>query len=513
MTEVMNACCETENLKAIDGAEKYENETQGVYTENFNGVNEKENLPKEKEHPCEIVDTTQTIDLAAANTTKEGQDTDMPTACTAQEEIDALYENVPEIGNHFTLIKKIGEGAFSSVFLACLKNHPEVSVRFALKHILPTTHPSRIENELRCLLRLGGHDNVMGLKLCLRNKDHVVIVMDYFPHDRFQEALPWMSAEDGRDYMENLLIALRRIHQHNVIHRDVKPSNFLYNREKGMYALVDFGLASGKFLIDRDGVKQERSFVSPRPCATPSTTPSSRVPLSPSKANIAQPSKVSPSLSKASDPIPLPGLPKKQPLFAVPSCSAKAFLEKSGLCDCLGKPKICSLCAGRKNQMAPRAGTAGFRAPEVLLKSPSQDTAIDIWSAGTIFLSILSARYPFFRAQDDMGYLAQIISVLGSQECIRAAASFGKVLTLSESFPPVDLSTTCLRLRATQMAMYQATHTPSQLNPLTNSWDTLRMDAFDLLAKMLDPNPSTRITAEQALKHPFFTLTDTTESS
>ena len=31
-----------------------------------------------------------------------------------------------------------------------------------------------------------GAENVMGLELCLRNKDHIVIVMRYFPHQKFQ---------------------------------------------------------------------------------------------------------------------------------------------------------------------------------------------------------------------------------------------------------------------------------------------------------------------------------------
>lgn len=58
--------------------------------------------------------------------------------------------------------------------------------------------------------------------------------------------------------------------------------------------------------------------------------------------------------------------------------------------------------------------------------SPELFAAIDIWAAGVIFLSILSARYPFFRAEDDMGHLAQIISLLGSEVCIKAAMDFGK---------------------------------------------------------------------------------------
>lgn len=41
-------------------------------------------------------------------------------------------------------------------------------------------------------------------------------------------------------------------------------------------------------------------------------------------------------------------------------------------CYCFGKGKVCSLCLVRPAQVAPRAGTPGFRAPEVLLKHPAQ---------------------------------------------------------------------------------------------------------------------------------------------
>ncbi|RUS72953.1 hypothetical protein EGW08_019283, partial [Elysia chlorotica] len=324
-----------------------------------------------------------------------------------------------EVANHFTIVEKIGEGAFSSVFLARLKHYPEVSEMFALKHILPTTHPARIENELRCLLKLGGQDNVMGVKLCLRNKDNVVIVMDYFPHDKFQDILSVMSTSEARDYMRNLLIALRQVHQYKVIHRDVKPSNFLYNRERKQYALVDFGLASGHFLIDRDGEKIGRKNESPKSCTAPSSSHAARVPLSPSKANINQSNRINKVYSSRGS-IPLPTLPKRQPsLIQLASLSVTVFFFFFVI------PSIFFMSESRKNQLAPRAGTAGFRAPEVLLKSPIQDTAVDIWSAGTIFLSVLSARYPFFRAQEDLGHLAQIISVVGSEACVSAAASFG----------------------------------------------------------------------------------------
>ncbi|KOB53711.1 Lethal (1), partial [Operophtera brumata] len=52
-----------------------------------------------------------------------------------------------------------------------------------------------------------------------------------------------MDAAEVRRYMRALLTALRHVHSFGVIHRDVKPSNFLYDRENRRYLLVDFGLA------------------------------------------------------------------------------------------------------------------------------------------------------------------------------------------------------------------------------------------------------------------------------
>lgn len=54
-----------------------------------------------------------------------------------------------------------------------------------------------------------------------------------------------------------------------------------------------------------------------------------------------------------------------------------------------------------------RGGTRGFRAPEVLLKVAHQTTAIDIWSAGVIMLSMLCNRFPVLshKPDDDVSLL------------------------------------------------------------------------------------------------------------
>ncbi|ESP04473.1 hypothetical protein LOTGIDRAFT_136165 [Lottia gigantea] len=419
-----------------------------------------------------------------------------------QEEIDCLYEFVPEVAEHFIVLNKIGEGTFSSVFLARLKLYPDVEEKFALKHIIPTSHPSRIEGELKCLQEIGGCDNVMGVELCLRNRDHVVIVMPYFKHEKFQDYVMNLSRLEVKNYMKNLLLSLRRVHQFDIIHRDVKPSNFLYNRQTNQYALVDFGLAHK---APGESKQNSGDIQSKKSCDSwsnkPYTPPTPNMDSISFTKNVKSPRRY--LLAKRALMVKdkdVPSRPRNT------STSAVMMSNNPYTCQCAGQPMICSICTGRSNQAAPRAGTPGFRSPEVLMKYPDQTTAVDIWSAGVIFLSLLSGRYPFFRANDDLTALAQIISIMGSEEVKTAAKSFGKSLICNPSTPPLHLRTLCHKLRTaapSRSTKYRRIDI-SQNKENLKDWENISDQAFSLLFRLLDLNPKTRITAEEALKHPFF---------
>ncbi|XP_022085305.1 cell division cycle 7-related protein kinase-like isoform X2 [Acanthaster planci] len=504
-------------------------------------------------------------------------------------EIKKLLTYVPQVDEIFTIRNKIGEGTFSSVYLAEVKScGPDVKQQFALKHIIPTSHPERILGELQCLHQIGGTENVMGMKLSYRERDHVVIVMPYFPHDSFHLFLRTMKIFEIREYMRNLFLALRRVHQFNVIHRDVKPSNFLCNHRLQKYALIDFGLAQRVPTSSRKSrIKGHPSTLfrlSPK--VTQKTQRASQVAskqtlkenskevskesmprlteLDPNTFNRTLPQKAkggplvktfqlpktfNQRIAMPKKPVPTLTRPERQkPAGSARLTSGRGPAHKT--CSCFGLLQVCEVCTSRSGQSAPRAGTPGFRSPEVLLKCPDQTTAVDMWAAGVIFLSILSGRYPFFKAQDDMTALAQIMSIVGTEEMKTAAREYGKEITCSVKLPAMDLKKMCIQLRkihsdtfppsgkrsklstpevpprntrrrsldnqrqtspdGTPNASPTAAHgkrrssrSPPSRVPKPIGKDLVPDSAYHLLQRLLDLNPSTRITAEEALRHQF----------
>ncbi|XP_009869169.1 PREDICTED: cell division cycle 7-related protein kinase [Apaloderma vittatum] len=521
-------------------------------------------------------------------------------------DIEKLYEAVPQLVNVFKIKEKIGEGTFSSVYLATAQLQTGYEEKMALKHLVPTSHPLRIAAELQCLTVAGGQDNVMGVKYCFRKNDHVVIVMPYLEHESFLDILNSLSFEEVRQYMFNLFKALRRIHHFGIVHRDVKPSNFLYNRQLKEYALVDFGLAQGtpdtkiELLRAAHSEDQQGSCSQKNPTialgngiSVSVTAPKQIVQQSASKAADKRSSSLSKiqikqgrggkedsvhhsvqrsvfgernfnvysstyqensstkliKPSKMTDVSSRKLVTKKKIISTKTVSNGAARKAASGCpsnltCDCFATDRVCSVCLSRCQQVAPRAGTPGFRAPEVLTKCPTQTTAIDMWSAGIIFLSLLSGRYPFYKASDDLTALAQIMTVRGSRETIQAAKTFGKSVLCTQVVPAQNLRTLCEKLRGTNSSRKRSQgEVPGKFAndsalPLAGDklcapetleeqiqhiksfqegdgalemkgtdmkgWDQVPDEAYDLLDKLLDLNPATRITAKEALLHPFF---------
>jgi len=60
---------------------------------------------------------------------------------------------------------------------------------------------------------------------------------------RWQDLYKDISPNQIRGYMRALLTSLQTMHAASVVHRDIKPGNFLFNLKSSQARLVDFGMA------------------------------------------------------------------------------------------------------------------------------------------------------------------------------------------------------------------------------------------------------------------------------
>ena len=101
----------------------------------------------------------------------------------------------------------------------------------------------RYINEVDLLTKVQGHQNVVQLKGMWRIGGDVVLAMPYSHPCEFKKLVAEIEPEEVKLYVANLLSALEHVHKLGIIHRDVKPSNFLYDRRAKKFSLIDFGLA------------------------------------------------------------------------------------------------------------------------------------------------------------------------------------------------------------------------------------------------------------------------------
>lgn len=417
------------------------------------------------------------------------EDNDIPTEIL--EEMMNIEGTFVGLSSKYRLINKIGEGTFSTVYKAQsldssadymmsmggkIFESPETKeTKFgknrhqktyvALKRIYVTSSPQRIFNELHILYRLSRSPRVAPLLEALRFEDQIIAVLPYYDHADFRDFYRDLPLQGIKHYMYEMFQALQYVHANGIIHRDIKPTNFLYHPFQKKGVLVDFGLAESQNLKECSDWRSS-GFC---PCIS-------------------------------NDPY----------MIDLNSQSAEGYPKNDK----------------RPVRRANRAGTRGFRAPEVLFKCPNQTTKIDIWSAGVVLLTLLSRRFPFFNSRDDVDALVELATIFGVEEMKKAASLHALRLTTNiSSLKPnkrpslqnvvqfainSEVKYDTLPEDSVVFETFAAFDGKHSIHLREDDSEDLRknkiehLNAFDVMEACFKMNPLDRLDAKEILKMPFF---------
>lgn len=148
----------------------------------------------------------------------------------------------------YQLLEQIGQGSNGIVKKCRVKGKDAI---YAVKRMkLDVEDCSELKKNFRMISNLS-HENIISYKAIYLDIPKRVchLVMDYEEMPNLSKAKN-LTGEELQEIMKQLFETLEYLHSKNICHRDIKPDNILYDREKKKIKLIDFGISRKVFEKD-----------------------------------------------------------------------------------------------------------------------------------------------------------------------------------------------------------------------------------------------------------------------
>lgn len=168
--------------------------------------------------------------------------------------------NMTVFGNHYILLKKVGEGAEGSVFKCFDRNTMSFVALKRYNEVMDQEKIKEINRHLDLVMKLSVHKNLVTvLKKFVERKGEMFndyglnVVMNYIPHGTLYDHLNTYKNNPSMPYYPEWLSfaidiasGMEQLHYQNFIYRDLKSENILLDSDSRTGSLIckisDFGL-------------------------------------------------------------------------------------------------------------------------------------------------------------------------------------------------------------------------------------------------------------------------------
>lgn len=149
---------------------------------------------------------------------------------------------------HYELKKTLGKGNFSTVKLAQHKiTRHSVAIKIVKFSILSEDNLMKINREIDVLKKLDKHEHIVRLYQVIKTKRYFFLVTEYCANGELYDYLVdkgRLSEPQSSKYFLQILSAVEYLHDHNIVHRDLKAENLLLTNNFETVKIADFGFAN-----------------------------------------------------------------------------------------------------------------------------------------------------------------------------------------------------------------------------------------------------------------------------
>ncbi|HEY9695776.1 MAG TPA: serine/threonine-protein kinase [Trichocoleus sp.] len=183
-----------------------------------------------------------------------------------QNQLSELCGSEQRFRDRYQVMRALGRGGFGVTYLAkdvALPNSPLC----VIKQLCPkVTNPvilqracQRFEREAKTLSQLGSHAQIPQLLDYFQLNGEFYLVQEYIRGRTLAKEVKLkgrLSESEVKQFLAEILPVLSYVHEHQVIHRDIKPPNIIRCQDDGRLVLIDFGAVKEQFVHASDSTQK-----------------------------------------------------------------------------------------------------------------------------------------------------------------------------------------------------------------------------------------------------------------